>query len=394
MSEATMRDYEAEAVSRVLGTAEIEIVNGADVEVRSAVDLTAGHLDPWVLQLDRERLGGAAPERTSPLELAKVIFAFFFARDKLLLRGRAALAALGETDDWERDLSSGQVKVTREEVELAGSLRPWWRYERRQAFSGPRPVLVHLHGGGFSAGTPNGRDPLLKLIADLSGAVVFDLDYSMIPERTFPAAVNEARAALLHLHEHAAPWGLDTRRFAIGGGSAGGNIAAATALMARDCGDPPIALQVLYSPFLSFGGKQAGLEFRPTEVVAEHAKLAGPQQDPMRGLLVRMLYQAYRGEGRRKDPYLSPAHAANLVGVAPALIFTAEMDPLHQSAEHYAGELTKAGVPTRTIRLRGAKHDTVVQVGRVPYAEAAALTTVAAIAEMGAQATRGEDVEA
>jgi acetyl esterase/lipase len=393
MDDITMRDYEAEAVSRVMGAPEFEIVNGADVEVRSAVDLTAGHLDPWVVKLDKERLSGAAPERTSPLELAKTIVAFFFSRDKLLLRGRAALAALGDADDWERDLSSGQVKVTREEVELAGSLRPWWRYERPQAGSGPRPVLVHLHGGGFSAGTPNGRDPFLKLIADVSDTVVFDLDYSMIPERTVPAAVNEARAALLHLHEQAATWGLDEGRFAIGGGSAGGNIAAATALMARDCGDPPIALQVLYSPFLSFGGKQAGLEFRPVDVAPEHAAFAGPQQDPMRGFLVRLLYHAYRGKGRRKDPYLSPAHATDLAGVAPALIFTAEMDPLHQSAEHYAGELTKAGVPTRTIRLRGAKHDTVVQVGRVPYAEAAALATAAALSEMGAESTRGQGIE-
>ena len=113
----------------------------------------------------------------------------------------------------------------------------------------------------------------------------------------------------------------------------------------------------------------------------------------MRGFLVRLLYHAYRGKGRRKDPYLSPVHATDLAGVAPALIFTAEMDPLHQSAEHYAGELTKAGVPTRTIRLRGAKHDTVVQVGRVPYAEAAALATAAALSEMGAQSTRGQGSE-
>lgn len=240
-----------------------------------------------------------------------------------------------------------------------------------------------MHGGAFSAGTPTGRDPLLMLIADRSDAIVYDLDYSMIPERTFPQAVLEAKAALTHLHENAAAWNIDPARLAIGGGSAGGNIAAATALMARDEGSPPVALQVLYSPFLSFGGLQKDLTFTPVQVVAEHRALAGPQDFRMIGLLMRLLYRSYRGKGHRRDPYMSPALATNFAGLPPTLIIAGEMDPLHQPAEHFAGDLAKAEVPVRTIRYRGCKHDTVSLVGHVPQAEAAALETIAALETLG-----------
>lgn len=128
----------------------------------------------------------------------------------------------------------------------------------RSTAQGPhsRPVFLHLHGGAFSAGTPIGRDPVLRLIADRSEAVVFDLDYSMIPERTFPQAVHEAVAPLAHIRCNADVWGLDDSRLVIGGGSAGGNLSAAAAMVERDAGNPT-ALEACTAHSSSSAGSSA-----------------------------------------------------------------------------------------------------------------------------------------
>lgn len=372
-----LRDYPIGAVQRLLEPQETAVVNGADVELRRATDLAPGHLDPWLVSFE-ESLRADTPQKAGLLPALRDLATLVVARDKVLLRSRATIDAAIARLQGTRDLTQGEVQVTRLEWNLAGEVRPVWRYERADPDDGPRPVFLHLHGGGFSAGTPTGRDPFLQLIADRAGAVVFDVDYSMIPERTFPQPVREACAALQHVRVHAEAWGLDASRIVVGGGSAGGNLAAATALAERDSGNP-LALQVLYVPFLLFGGKQPGLSFTPVFVAPEHQALAGPQHDPIPTFLVRLLYRAYRGKGHLHDPYLSPAHCSDLRGVAPALIITGEMDPLHQSGEHYAGDLARAGVSVRTIRYCGVKHDSVAHVGYLPQAEAAALETVAAI---------------
>jgi acetyl esterase len=149
--------------------------------------------------------------------------------------------------------------------------------------------------------------------------------------------------------------------------------------MARDEGFPPIALQVLYSPFLSFGGLQRDLTFVPVQVAPEHRSLAGPQTFGGLGLLMKLLYRAYRGNGQRDDPYMSPALSRTFAGLPPTLLITGEMDPLHQPAEHFAGDLARAGVPVRAILYRGCKHETVSRIGLVPQAEAAVLETVDAL---------------
>jgi acetyl esterase len=347
------------------------------VQVKSAVDLPPGHLDPWVAEFERQR--ASAQPRPSFTSRLRGIGGLFVARDKRLLEGRAQLEAHMSAEDYCRDLTSGDVAITRTEWTLAGEVRAVWRYERTPSRSSPRPALLHLHGGGFSAGTPTGRDPLLMLIADRSDAVIFDLDYSMIPERTFPQPVLEAAAAVATLHQQAAAWDIDPSRLAIAGGSAGGNIAAATALMLRDEGVHNLALQVLYSPFLSFGRRQPHLSFTPVHVVPEHRQLAGPQSLRAMGVLLQLLYRAYRGDGRRDDPYMSPALAASFTNLPKSLVIGSEMDPLHRLAEHFAGDLARAGVPVRTVRFRGCKHESPALVGHVPQAEATALEIVAAM---------------
>jgi acetyl esterase/lipase len=148
-------------------------------------------------------------------------------------------------------------------------------------------------------------------------------------------------------------------------------------------------VQVLYSPFLSFGGLQPGLSFSPVGVAYKHRDLAGPQSFRTMKLLMGLLYRKYRGSGHRSDPRMSPALAEGFAGLPATLIVTGEMDPLHQPAEHFAGDLAKAGVPVRSIRYRGCKHDTIGQVGHVPQAEAAAVETLTFIEDVAPAARQG-----
>ena len=374
------RAYDEVALQRLLTECEVQTVNGSPVEVKAATDLPSGHLDPWVLQQQR-----AIQPGPGLVGMLRDLPSLVFSRNEQLLKGRASLEATMREDSPGQDLTSGAVNITRQEWDLAGETRPMWIYARTGDDSTPRPAFLHLHGGGFSAGTPIGNDPFLKVIADRSNAVIFDLDYSMIPERTFPQPVREAAAALSRIHDEASAWNVDPTRIAVGGGSAGANISAAAALYVRDQAHPPVALQVLYSPFLTFGGPPAGLSYQAAKVAKEHRSFAGPQSPRMMDMLTGMLYRTYRGKGggRRDDPYMSPALAKDLRGLPAALIIAGEMDPLHQTAEHYAGDLARAGVRVRTIRYRGCLHDSVGQIGRVPQAEAAAIETVSAIEAMG-----------
>ena len=374
------RAYPTAAVERLLEPGPIELVNGSPVDVRSSCDLPAGHLDPWIVAHERRRQADAA--KTGVLSLIRNLGEALFFRDRMLLRGRAGYDDLMRGPHGPRDLTDRTVEVSELEWELAGERRPVWRIARPSDRNGPRPVFLHLHGGAFSAGTPTGNNPFLSLIAESTDAVIFDLDYSMIPERTHPQPVLEAVAALAHIRDHGEEWGLDTSHIVIGGSSAGGNISAAAAIKERDAGNQ-IALQVLYVPFLNFGGKQPGLTFTEVGVTPAHSNIAGPQGDPATSIMVAILRKAYGGGASASDPLLSPALATDLTGLAPALIFTTEMDPLHQCAEHFAGDLARAGVPVTTIRFRGSKHDSAAFMGHVPQAEAAALQTAAAINGLG-----------
>ncbi|MGV0806632.1 alpha/beta hydrolase [Mycolicibacterium setense] len=378
-----MRDYDDRALKRLLHVAEYVEINGSNVELkRSVSELRPGLLDPWVLRYEaaaRTDLPRSVRRVEGPRTLLRLLFRPASMFVDLRNLGDTLLAEVGERT---RDLTSQSVSIAYEDLVLWRNLNRLWRYEGNWTSNEMRPAFLHLHGGGFFAGRPAGRDPLLKFIADRSGAVVFDLDYSLSPEYKFPHAVNEVYAAIEHLYRHADRYGIDRQRIVVGGGSAGGNLTAAAMLKARDQGGPHVARQVLINPALLLGSSRPrGFRWckEDYDIARQTRKLTGKMKDPARSVPMAAMSKVYRGAEHADNPLLSPLLAADLGGVPAALIFTAEMDPLRSEAEFYAGQLAAAGVPVRTIRYMGTTHTTPALFGHAPQAEAIALEIVAAL---------------
>ncbi|NJP90919.1 alpha/beta hydrolase [Nonomuraea sp. FMUSA5-5] len=376
------RAYDEETLRRLLDGAEHATVNGATVLLKRATpDDRPGHLDPWLLSREEvlRRLPSAVPKPS-----LRLLWSMLFRPEKLLIQIRDTAKGIVLSPEAESaiDLTTEEVLVSRQELVLWKNTNTLWRYERKSTSQARRPCLLHLHGGGFFAGKPTGRDYFLKYIAEQADAVVFDLDYSLSPEYRFPHAVNETYAAVKHIHDHADEYGIDPARIAIGGGSAGGNLAAVTALKAKDEGTPIIALQILMNAVVMMGtSRPPGYTWNPADfhVADGMRKHAGRIVDPARDRNLKVMLDPYRGGQSTGHPYLSPAMAGDLTGLPRALVITAEMDSLRPQAEHYAGQLVQAGVPVKAVRYLGIKHDTPAHFGYVPQAEAIAWEIITAI---------------
>ena len=212
------------------------------------------------------------------------------------------------------------------------------------------PVLLFLHGGGFTIGSIDTHDTLCRMLAKLSGAAVLTLEYRLAPEHRFPTAVNDAWDALQWLAgEGARTLGLDATRIAVGGDSAGGTLAAVSAIQARDAG-LPLALQLLIYP-----GTTA---HQDTPSHATHA------DDPMIDKAqIDWFFGQYIDESQREDWRFAPLLADDVEGVAPAWLGLAECDPLVDEGVLYADKLRAAGVPVDLEIYRGVVHG-FVQMGR------------------------------
>ncbi|GGS32656.1 alpha/beta hydrolase [Actinokineospora fastidiosa] len=204
---------------------------------------------------------------------------------------------------------------------------------------GPFPALVWFHGGGWVIGSLDENEATCRALCDAVGMVVVSVDYRLAPEHRFPAAAEDAYAALLWTAEN-----VNAERIAVAGESAGGNLAAVVSLMARDRGGPRIALQVLASPVT------APPSDRPSYV--DYADGHFLSRDSMEWFFA----QYPRTPDDLDDPYLSPLAAPDLSGVAPALVLTAEYDVLRDEGEEYAHRLLDAGVPVELVRYDGQIH--------------------------------------
>jgi acetyl esterase/lipase len=214
---------------------------------------------------------------------------------------------------------------------------------------GPHPAFLHFHGGGFVFGTVDSLVNNAKCahICRSAGCVVVTVDYRLAPEFRFPTAPEDCYAALLWTVENAEELYLDPRRIAVGGESAGGNLAAVVALMARDRNGPSLALQVLEVPVTDIGPDSAD---HPS--VALFAEGYGLDCADMQTFADAYLSDPAEGS----DPYASPLLANNLAGVAPAHVLTAELDILRDSGEAYARRLQSAGVSTTLHRFAVQTH--------------------------------------
>jgi acetyl esterase len=232
------------------------------------------------------------------------------------------------------------------------------------------PVLVYFHGGGWVIGDLDTYDVLCRQLTAEAGVSVVSVDYRLAPEHKFPAAVDDAWAATRWVVAHGAELGVDAGRLAVGGDSAGGNLAAAVALLARDHAGPAIALQALVYPVTD--GK---MDTRSYEEFSEGFLLT---RETMRWFFAQYL----NGEADAADWRVSPLRAPSLSGLPPALVVTAGFDPLRDEGEAYAARLREAGVRVDAVSYGGMIHG-FVPMGRLIDTGNRAVSHIAASLRQG-----------
>jgi acetyl esterase/lipase len=209
-----------------------------------------------------------------------------------------------------------------------------------------RPGILHIHGGGFIIGSVDAEHAGAVLMSVDAGAVVVSVDYRLAPEHPYPAGLHDCYAALSYLHAEAANLGVDTARVAVVGASAGGGLAAATALLARDLGGPPLCFQMLEIPELD-----DRLETTSMRTFVDSPMWNQP--------LAVQSWRAYLGDlsGTHDVPvYAAPARATDLAGLPPAYVSTAENDPLRDEGIAYALAMLQAGVSVELHQFPGTFH--------------------------------------
>jgi len=227
------------------------------------------------------------------------------------------------------------------------------------------PVLLYLHGGGFTIGNLETHDSLCRQLALRSGAAVVALDYRLAPEHRFPIAVNDSWAAMQWLGEQGAALGLDGTRLAVGGDSAGGTLAAVAALHARDIG-LRLALQLLITP-----GTTAHQD------TPSHRQFANGFLLEAEG--IAWFFDHYIAHEDRGDWRFAPLNADDAEGVAPACVILAECDPLVDEGVAYADKLRAAGVAVDLELYRGVTHDFIKMARSLPEAGMAMDAAAAAL---------------
>ncbi|WP_369724034.1 alpha/beta hydrolase [Bradyrhizobium sp. LLZ17] len=215
--------------------------------------------------------------------------------------------------------------------------------EARQQ-DGLAPALVFFHGGGWVIGDLESHDVVCRQLADAGALIVIAIDYRLAPEHKFPAAVEDAITATKWIAAHARELGIDAARLSIGGDSAGGNLAAVTALAARDGAGPAIAGQLLIYPATDFAMTHGSHSEPETSVLLTHS-------------VIRWFRDHYlNGSADIHDWRASPARATMLAGLPPAYVLTAGADPLRDEGDEYAARLKQAGVSVTTRHVPGQFH--------------------------------------
>lgn len=228
----------------------------------------------------------------------------------------------------------------------------------------PLPLVVYFHGGGWVIGNIEVVDKPCRALANASQCVVAAAQYRLSPETKFPGPVEDCYSVTRWLSERANELGADRNRLAVCGDSAGGNLAAAVALMSRDRGGPPIAYQLLMYPVTA--------PARDTEFASYRDNADGYllTRGGMEWFWDHYLHSPEDGD----NPYASPLRAADLSGLPPAMVVTAEFDPLRDEGAAYADRLQQAGVAVKHSRYNGVIHGFfwmggVLEDGRAVLAE-------------------------
>lgn len=222
-------------------------------------------------------------------------------------------------------------------------------YPDKESLTGEQPVLMFIHGGGFVAGSVEQYDIMVSKLARVTGRMMVSVEYRLAPEHPFPAAVNDCFTVLRWLQEHGGEIGADTSRICVIGDSAGGNLATVMTLVCRDRKLPEPRCQVLIYPGVTF------------EETHSPSRRYFAESANMGYVLTQSFLERVRSEymGKVKDvdnPYLSPLSADLTGDLPPALIITAECDPLRDGGREYAERLASAGVPVNHVEYSGMIH--------------------------------------
>ena len=277
-------------------------------------------LDPQALAVIEQRaaLGVAPLNALTPAE----------ARSNAKARPPAAGPEVGRVEDRSIPGPAGEVPVR-----IYAPLGP-----------GPFPALVYFHGGGWVVGDLDMSDGTCRDLCVGGDCVVVSVDYRLAPEAKFPLQAEECYTATTWVAENGQVLNVDSRRIAVGGGSAGANLAAVAALMARDRGGPPLVFQLLVVPVTDRNFETSSYQENAEGYLLDRA-----------GMI--WYWDHYLNDpSEAMDPYAAPLQAESLGGLPAALVITAEFDPLRDEGEAYAQRLQEAGVPTKCTRYDGMIH--------------------------------------
>ncbi|WP_455815220.1 alpha/beta hydrolase [Pseudomonas graminis] len=220
-----------------------------------------------------------------------------------------------------------------------------------------RPALVWAHGGGWCLGSLTAWDRPCRLLAEQSGCVVFSVDYRLAPEHPWPVPLNDLWQALCWISDHAADWDLDIARIAVGGDSAGGNLAAAVCLMARDRAGPAIFHQLLLYPALDASQSQPSYH-------------AYGQGYGLTKEVMAFCWQQYLGpQPLPENPLISPLHMSSARGLPATTLLLCEYDPLRDEGEAFAQRLISQGVNVNLHWLDGMIHGAIHMISITQEAE-------------------------
>jgi acetyl esterase len=262
-----------------------------------------------------------------------------------LVLGEDAAASRAQMREMTLGFAGPQIHVGVSEVSIPGPAGPIPARHYRPATSDPAPLVVFYHGGGWAIGDLDTHDPLCRLTCRDAGVHVLSIDYRLAPEHPAPAAVEDAYAAFKWAYEHAAALGAIPGKVAVGGDSAGGNLAAVVSQLARDEGSPQPVLQWLLYPRTDFTAQTRSLSLFANGFLLTRAD-------------IDWFNAQYLGDSDidAADPRVSPLLADSLSGLPPALIATAGFDPLRDEGDSYAAGLSAAGTHVDLRTLRSLTH--------------------------------------
>ncbi len=297
-------------------TSSVEAASMPDAQMKAVIDELASYNAPPI-------------EKLSPMNARNTPTVADAVMGLLAKRGKGAVEMVGDVSHQLIPGAAGDL--------LARIYTPMGK--------GPFPVLVYFHGGGWVIATLDTYDSSCRALANAANCMVVSVAYRQAPENKFPAAAEDAYAATQWVMSNAAQLNGDPKRVAVGGESAGGNLAAVTCLMARDRKGLMPVHQMLIYPVTNYAFD--------TPSYQENANAK-----PLNRAMMMWFWNHYlKSEADGSNPYASPLRATNFRNLPPATVITAEIDPLRSEGQAYAQQLQKAGIPVKATNYNGVTHE-------------------------------------